>query len=80
MSVPVFRPPPAELVAAFRAADERRLTAEEFDAWANAPLDAEELEQQRDAIRWFTRRFPNPVDRVRWSRAAWWRARRRSPG
>lgn len=42
----------------------RTLTPEEFDAWVNAPMSAEEAEEIRALVTWFTRRYPTPSERL----------------
>jgi hypothetical protein len=54
----------------FRAFAERRLTAEEFDAYVNAPMSPEEREGIRELYDWFTRRYPTPLERLAWVRRA----------
>lgn len=47
------------------------ITADEFErrlVLAIAELDTEELEELRAHIRWFRRRYPNPLDRLRYAR------------
>ena len=53
-----------------RAYAERRLTAEEFDAYVNAPMSAEEREGIRELHEWFTRRYPTALERLAYVRRA----------
>lgn len=55
---------------------ERRLTPEELEAYVNAPLSDAERTEQDDLIAWFNRRYPTPLDRLRYARRAYrrWRA------
>ena len=59
-----FEPPPPEAVAQVRAFAERRLSAEEFEAYANAPMTDAECEEIESLINWFKRRYPTPVARL----------------
>ena len=72
MSAPesVSRPDPAVL-ARIREFAERRLTADEFAAITDAPFTDRELESTRELIRWFKRRYPTPLDRLRYARGAY---------
>ena len=53
-----------------RAYVERRLTAEEFAAYVNAPMSPEEREGIRELFEWFTRRYPTPLERLAYVRRA----------
>jgi hypothetical protein len=64
-------PPPPHVVAKMRAVAERRLSAEEFDAYVNAPMDDFEREQIRGLIAWFRRRYPTPAERLAYARRAY---------
>jgi len=57
-----------EDVAAVRALAERRLSPEEFSAWADGPIAPEEMEENIALIRWFLRRYPTPAERLRYAR------------
>ncbi len=48
--------------------EERRLSAEEFAALENAPLTEEERGHLGDLIDWFLRRYPTPLERLRYVR------------
>jgi hypothetical protein len=74
-----FAAPKPEAVEAIRRMSERRLTAEEFDAYVNAPMSDEERTEIRELIGWFQRHYPRPLDRLISSRRAYARAARRSP-
>jgi len=49
---------------AIDALTSRTLTPEEFDAWVNAPMSAEEADEIRALVTWFTRRYPTPSQRL----------------
>ena len=49
---------------------ERRLTAAEFAAYADSPLTDREREDIADLIRWFSRRYPTPAERLASNRRA----------
>jgi hypothetical protein len=49
---------------------ERRLSVEEFNAYVNAPMTAEEAEGIRELVEWFTRRYPTPLERLAYVRRA----------
>jgi hypothetical protein len=74
-----FVPPTRAEVLALREASERRLSAEELDAYVNAPWSEEEREDTQALIRWFQRRYPTPLARLRAARVAYRRARARMP-
>lgn len=66
----------AEQRAALAAWEDRRLTAEEFDARVHAPWTEHEREQFEELVRWFQRRYPTPRDRLAATRrlaASWYR-------
>ena len=74
-----FVPPPPEVVADLRRFAERRLSAEEFNAYVNAPMGEFEREQMDNLIEWFTRRYPTPAERLAYNRRAYAEVRRRMP-
>ncbi len=74
-----FVPPDPETVAEIRRFAARRLSAEEFDAYVNAPMTDDEREGIDELIDWFTRRYPTPRERLAWGRRAWENARRMMP-
>lgn len=43
---------------------ERRLMAEEFDAYVNAPMSDDERQEILASVAWFTKRCPTPGDRL----------------
>jgi hypothetical protein len=74
-----FKPPSAEAVAAVRALAERRLSAEEFNAYVDAPLSDFEREEIAANIEWFKRRYPTPAARLRWASRTWAQWSRHQP-
>lgn len=66
-----FRPPPPEIVAELRADADRRLSAEEFNAWVHAPMTEAEAQAIDELIDWYTRRYPTPAARLAQARRAW---------
>ncbi len=78
MSAP-FVPPTAEDLLALRALAERQLSPEEFEAYVRAPWAEGELEGTFALIDWFQRRYPTPLERLRYGRRAMRRARDRMP-
>jgi hypothetical protein len=77
MTTPVPFPP--ALRAELETSEERRLTADEFEARVRAPWTAEELDDFDELVRWFTKRYPTPLARLQATRhllAEW----RRSAG
>ena len=65
------KPPSPELAARVREIVERRLTPDEIDAALRAPMSAEEREEIRSLISWFTRRYPTPAERLAYARRAY---------
>ncbi|HZS37529.1 MAG TPA: hypothetical protein VFF06_11920 [Polyangia bacterium] len=74
-----FEPPAPEAVARVRAFTNRRLTPEEFNAYVNAPMSADELEAIHSLINWFTRRYPTVAERLAWGERAYAQAKRWMP-
>jgi hypothetical protein len=66
-----FIPPPAEVVEEIRRLAERRLSAEEFDAYVRAPMSDEERREINELIDWFVRRYPTPAARLAQARASY---------
>jgi hypothetical protein len=63
----------ASRLAQQRARDvaERRLTAEEVHAWLSAPISDEERTGVLELVRWFTKRYPTPLERLAYVRKAY---------
>lgn len=61
----------------FRTEQERQLTEAEARAYLEAPVSDEERAHVLDLVRWFTRRYPKPEDRLAYVRRAYARWRRR---
>ncbi len=74
-----FVPPTPELVGEIRALAERRLSAEEFDRYVNAPMSDFEREEIDANIEWFMRRYPTPAERLRWASRTWAQWSRHQP-
>jgi hypothetical protein len=68
--------PSEEALAEVRRLAERRLSAEEFDAWVNAPMGEDERAEILSLIEWFTRRYPTPAARLAQARASYQAAER----
>jgi hypothetical protein len=47
---------------------EEPLPADEFDRRVSAPVDPSEAAEIRDLIRWFTRRYATPKERLAYAR------------
>jgi hypothetical protein len=63
-------PSDAALQAA-RQLTERTLPADAFDAYVNAPVSQEEREEARQLIRWFSKRYRTPAQRLAYVRRAY---------
>jgi hypothetical protein len=50
------------------SAAERALTPEEWRAYVEAPMDADERRAIEELFDWFTRRYPTPLERLRYIR------------
>lgn len=74
-----FVPPPPEAVARVRAMAERRLSAEEFNAYVNAPMSEEERTGILESVAWFCRRYPTALARLQSARRAYKNSQRRMP-
>jgi len=66
-----MKAPDPNAVARVRALAERRLSAEEFEAYVQAPMSAAEREEILASIAWFTRRYPTPGERLAAARRAY---------
>lgn len=56
---------PAALRQELERSEERRLSADEFDARARTPMSDHEREDFHALIGWFTARYPTAGDRLR---------------
>jgi hypothetical protein len=63
-------PSQADLLAARRFA-ERVLAADAFDAYVNAPVSEDEREEAVRLIRWFSKRYRTPAQRLAYVRRAY---------
>ena len=70
MSADAYRPS-AELVEQLRALRERRLSREEVVAALRTPISDSEREGILELVAWFRRRYPTPLDRLRYVRRAY---------
>jgi hypothetical protein len=61
----------ADDIQRVKALSERRLTREEWDAYVNQPVTAEEAEGIAEMLDWFARRYPTAQDRLRYARRAY---------
>jgi hypothetical protein len=69
-----LRLPSLSAVQAAARFSSRRLTLEEFQAYVDAPVSEAEQQEALRLIRWFTKRYPTPAERlayVRRSYARW---------
>jgi hypothetical protein len=65
------QPPNAQERARIRALAERTLSPEEFRSALAVPIGPEEMEENRELIRWFCRRYPTPAARLAYARRAY---------
>jgi hypothetical protein len=63
--------PSAELLQKLRALSERRLSREEVVAALQVPISESERDGILELVAWFRRRYPTPVDRLRYVRRAY---------
>jgi hypothetical protein len=63
--------PDPETLAEIRALSERRLSAEEFEAYVRAPMSEAERNEILEQIAWFMRRYPTPAERLAAARQAY---------
>ncbi len=63
-------PPSPEALERVRQLVERRLSAEEFDAYVNAPMSEAERREILESVTWFKRRYPTPGERLEAARRA----------
>jgi hypothetical protein len=66
----------AELRERIAALTERRVSAEEVRRAVEDPIPASERADVLSLVRWFTRRYPSPADRLAYVRRAYarWRS------
>ena len=65
------RLPSARAVEAAVRFSSRRLTAEEFQAYVDAPVSEAERQEALRLIRWFAKRYPTPAERLAYARRAY---------
>ena len=76
---PLDRPSP-EALARVRELAERRLSAEEFDAYVRAPMSDAEREEILASVAWFMKRYPTPGERLAAARRAYAQWAKGTPG
>ena len=67
----------SEMAARIRELSERSLSVAEAEAYLSTPIDDEERRATLELVEWFRRRYPTPLERLkyvsqayrRWSRA-----------
>ena len=64
-------PPSTEALSRVRQIAERQLSAEEFNAYINAPMEEAERREILDSVAWFTKRYPTPGARLAAARHAY---------
>lgn len=72
-----WRPTPEALARACAIAN-RSLSPAEFEALLRVPLSDAEIEETRDLVRWFTTRYPTPLERLAYVRRAYERWSRKN--
>jgi len=68
---PPVIPPSPEALERVRQIAERRLSAEEFDAYVHAPMTEAERLAILESVAWFTKRYPTPAERLAAARHAY---------
>jgi hypothetical protein len=66
-----MNPPSPEALRRIQEMAERRLSAEEFEAYVHAPMSEVEREEILSSVAWFTRRYPTPGERLAAARRAY---------
>jgi hypothetical protein len=66
-----LEPPSADVVDELRRIAERRLSADEFEAYVGAPMSDDERREVIDLIDWFMRRYPTPAARLAQARRSY---------
>ena len=64
-------PPDAETRARLQALADQPLPLEEWTRLAAIPLTDDERERTLELVRWFTRRYPTPAERLAYVRRAY---------
>ena len=65
------KPPSQAALEATRRFAERILDADAFDAYVNAPVSGDEREEALRLIRWFSKRYRTPAQRLAYIRRAY---------
>jgi len=68
---PRWNPLSPEVVDRIRRFTERRLSAEEFDAYVHAPMSEAERREILESVAWFKKRYPTPEARLAAARRAY---------
>ena len=73
------RLPSASAVEAAMRFSNRRLTADELQAYVDAPVSEAERQEALRLIRWFKTRYPTPAERLAYAQRAYarWNAQQR---
>ena len=73
------RLPSASAVEAATRFSNRRLTADELQAYVDAPVSEAERQEALRLIRWFKTRYPTPAERLAYAQRAYarWHAQQR---
>jgi hypothetical protein len=58
---------------------ERTLTVAEAEAYLSAPISEDERQHTLQLVEWFLRRYPTPIERLRYVTRAYRRWQRRFP-
>jgi len=62
--------PSQEAIDRVRKIADRKLSAEEFDAYVHAPMSEAERQEILASVAWFTKRYPTPGERLAAARRA----------
>jgi hypothetical protein len=66
-----LQPADAETRARLRTLADRPLPLEEWKRQAAIPLSDDERDRTLELVRWFTRRYPTPAERLAYARQAY---------
>ena len=55
-----------EVAARVRELTDRELSVAEAEAYVTAPMSDQELRETLELVEWFRRRYPTPIDRLRY--------------
>ena len=65
------RLPSLQAVQAAAQFSSRKLTSEEFQAYVDAPVSEAERQEALRLIRWFTKRYPTPAERLAYAQRSY---------